>query len=377
MSSTLLSNPHVSSDTDDLIRYDRWFLAEEPFLRMLTFERKRTERSHRRFVLMLLESDNLLKDGNSANTFQNILSALFHSTRETDLKGWYKTGSVIGVIFTELGASEGRAVANALLTKIFNAFSRSLSIEQINEIRVSFHLFPEDAGRSADSALYPELQNGCGAKRGAHLLKRSMDIAGSIAALILLSPVLVLIAVLVKMTSKGPVLFRQQRIGQYGRRFTFLKFRSMYVNSDQTIHEEYMKALISGTNGTSKSNGTQHAVYKMANDPRVTPLGRLLRRTSLDELPQFLNVLGGAMSMVGPRPAIPYEFQRYDIWQRRRVLAVKPGITGLWQVQGRSRVTFNDMVRMDLRYASSWSLWMDLKILLRTPAAVLSGSGAY
>ncbi len=117
--------------------------------------------------------------------------------------------------------------------------------------------------------------------------------------------------------------------------------------------------------------------FKLTRDPRVTPIGRFLRRTSLDELPQFFNVLLGEMSLVGPRPPIAYEFEAYDIWHKRRLLAVKPGITGLWQVKGRSRVTFDEMVRLDLRYASSWSLWLDIKILLETPRAVIGGVGAF
>src|SRR2546422_5417446 len=125
----------------------------------------------------------------------------------------------------------------------------------------------------------------------------------------------------------------------------------------------------------SETNG--RAIYKLTNDPRLTRLGRFLRKTSLDELPQFLNVLRGEMSMVGPRPPIPYELEAYDIWHRRRLLDVQPGITGLWQVSGRSRLPFDDMVRLDLKYARAWSLWLDLKILLRTPHAVFSGEGAY
>jgi lipopolysaccharide/colanic/teichoic acid biosynthesis glycosyltransferase len=164
------------------------------------------------------------------------------------------------------------------------------------------------------------------------------------------------------------VLFQQQRVGRYGKRFTFLKFRSMYVANDHAIHEEFVKTLIAGA---------KKPVYKLTNDPRITPIGRFLRKTRLDELPQFLNVLRGQMSLVGPRPPIPYEVEVYDIWHRRRLLEVKPGITGLWQVMGRSRTTFNEMVRLDLYYARSWSVWLDLKILWRTPRVVFMGDGAY
>jgi lipopolysaccharide/colanic/teichoic acid biosynthesis glycosyltransferase len=354
-------------------------LDQELFLRMLCLERKRAERSSRRFVLMLLESDRLLKVDNDEPLSQKILHALAHSTRETDIKGWYEEGSVIGIIFTETGAAEGTAVARVLLTRITHVLCSTLRIADMNEIRLSFHVFPEDTDSQdpctlASSPFYPDLR--LNKKSTSRFLKRSVDIAGSLFVLILLSPVLLIIAVAVMLSSRGPSLFRQKRVGQFGKTFTFLKFRSMYVCNDDTIHKQYVKRLIAGTTEADLATG-QANVYKLTNDPRITPLGRLLRKTSLDELPQLLNVLRGEMSLVGPRPPIPYEFECYSIWQKRRLLTVKPGITGLWQVGGRSRVNFDDMVRLDLKYASTWSLWMDIKILLRTPRAVFSGNGAY
>jgi lipopolysaccharide/colanic/teichoic acid biosynthesis glycosyltransferase len=189
------------------------------------------------------------------------------------------------------------------------------------------------------------------------------------------SPLLLAIAIAVKLSSRGPILFRQQRVGQYGRNFTFLKFRSMYVNNDNSVHQEFVKKLIAQDGATPAQEG--QGVYKLTNDKRITRIGGFLRRTSLDELPQLFNVLRGDMSLVGPRPPIPYELAAYQTWHRRRVLEVKPGITGLWQVTGRSRVKFDEMVRLDLRYATNWSPWLDLKILLKTPLAVIKGSGAY
>jgi len=173
------------------------------------------------------------------------------------------------------------------------------------------------------------------------------------------------------------VLFRQQRVGQHGECFTFLKFRSMYVNNDQHVHQKFVTELIANQTAPELSDKKSDGVYKMKNDSRVTRVGKFLRRSSLDELPQLLNVFTGEMSLVGPRPAIPYELAAYQTWHRRRVLEAKPGITGIWQVAGRSRVQFDDMVRMDLRYAMAWTPWLDLKILLRTPLAVIRGSGAY
>jgi lipopolysaccharide/colanic/teichoic acid biosynthesis glycosyltransferase len=150
----------------------------------------------------------------------------------------------------------------------------------------------------------------------------------------------------------------------------------MYSNNDPKIHREYVEKFIAGKAAEARSDSGS-VVYKIMDDPRITPVGRLLRKISFDEIPQFWNVLCGDMSLVGPRPPVAYEFRVYDIWHRRRVLEVKPGVTGLWQVSGRSRTSFDDMVRLDLRYSQSWSLWLDLKILAATPRAVLTGDGAY
>jgi lipopolysaccharide/colanic/teichoic acid biosynthesis glycosyltransferase len=183
-----------------------------------------------------------------------------------------------------------------------------------------------------------------------------------------------LIAALVKMKSPGPVFFRQVRVGQMMKPFTLLKFRTMHVGATHTIHHEFVSSFIKS--GVQAQEAGRTGLYKIANDPRVTPIGRILRKTSLDELPQLWNVLCGEMSLVGPRPPLHYEVEQYQPWHRRRVLEAKPGITGLWQVAGRSRSTFDEMVRLDLRYARACSLWTDLKILLATPAAVIAGKGA-
>jgi lipopolysaccharide/colanic/teichoic acid biosynthesis glycosyltransferase len=347
---------------------------------MLLLERKRSERSGRAFVLMLLKSTRLLRNGNQG-ALDKVMLALAHSTRDTDTKGWYEERSTIGVIFTELGPNaDGKSVADALLSKITKALSSTLSISEINEVGISFRIFPEDwggrvSGDDVESTFYDGLFRENDRKPVSKAIKRSIDIAGSLAALTFGLPLFLIIALAVKLTSRGPVFFRQERIGQYGRKFGLLKFRSMYVANDDAVHRDYMKRLIHNENGCNQSPGAQ-STYKLVGDRRVTPIGRFLRRSSLDELPQFINVLKGEMSLVGPRPPLRYEVEQYHVWHRARLLAAKPGITGLWQVQGRSRVTFDDMVRMDLKYASTWSVWLDIKILLRTPQAVLSGSGA-
>jgi lipopolysaccharide/colanic/teichoic acid biosynthesis glycosyltransferase len=294
--------------------------------------------------------------------------------------GWYQDGSVVGVMFTEISVEDRAQILSTMMTRVSETLRHHLSSEIFSRISISFHLFPEEWSheglqRPSNPMLYPDLDRRDDSKRVLATVKRMMDIAGSVAALIAFSPVFLAIALAIKLTSNGPIFFRQQRIGQYGVPFTFLKFRSMRVNNDASIHKEYVRQLIAGqADSKSKSNGT--GIYKLTNDNRITKIGGFIRRTSLDELPQFLNVLLGEMSLVGPRPAIGYEVEAYDTWHRRRVLEAKPGITGLWQVEGRSRVKFDDMVRLDLRYANNWSPWMDVKILLKTPAAMLFTEGA-
>ena len=205
-------------------------------------------------------------------------------------------------------------------------------------------------------------------------VKRGQDLVFSLALLILLSPLFLVIAVLVKCGSRGPVFFPQVRIGHRMKPFRMFKFRTMRCDADPKLHHDFVSAFIKDRNRHDEP-GTSR-VFKLVNDPRVTPVGRILRKTSFDELPQLWNVLRGDMSLVGPRPPLPYELEQYQPWHCRRVLEAKPGMTGLWQVSGRSRTTFDEMVRLDLRYARTRSLWADIKILLATPAAVISGKGA-
>jgi len=257
-----------------------------------------------------------------------------------------------------------------------------LNANHVENLEISIYSYPQswkDGGVTItfDPVLYPDLFDLDESKKTSLLLKRLIDIVGSVFALILLAPIFAMLAALVKLTSKGPVFFRQQRLGQFQVPFAFLKFRSMYVTTDAEIHREYVKNFIAGRAEPNSTGGQQRRVYKITNDPRVTWIGRFMRRTSLDEIPQFWNVLVGQMSLVGPRPPIGYEIEEYEIWHRRRLLEAKPGITGLWQVHGRSRTTFDEMVRLDLRYSRMCSPISDLKILLQTPRAVFSGDGAY
>ena len=203
-------------------------------------------------------------------------------------------------------------------------------------------------------------------RRGYPLVKRILDVVGGTLALALALPMLAVVAIWIKYDSPGPVLFRQVRVGRDGKRFTMYKFRSMRSDADETIHREYFLQLLKAQQA---DQGT--TVFKVPRDPRVTRAGAILRKTSLDELPNLFNVLRGEMSLVGPRPAIPYEVDAYDPWMRRR-LEVRPGITGLWQVRGRSRLSVEQMLQLDVEYVHRQSLLLDLWILLLTLPTVLA-----
>lgn len=209
----------------------------------------------------------------------------------------------------------------------------------------------------------------------AQLLKRAMDLLVSSVLLTALSPLLLLLALIIKLDSPGPVFFIQERVGLNGRIFRMIKFRSMRTDCDDAEHKKYLQELIKGnTAHTLDEDG--NPVYKIMDDPRITKVGNFIRKTSLDELPQLINVFRGEMSLVGPRPPIQYEVDEYEDWHVRR-LNIRPGITGLWQVSGRNRLTFEEMVQLDIQYIERWSLLLDFKILLRTIPVVLKLDQAF
>ena len=374
---TLSAGPFSGTATD----HDREILNQEAFHRVISLERRRTERSRKPFVLMLLDMGDRLHSEATGKSLTKLLGAVSLCTRATDVAGWYKTDSVIGVMFTEISLEDRKTIVSTMIARVSDILRKHLNLEQFSQVSVSFHVYPEDWGQDSvkpsNPVFYPDLTRLAETKRASGTMKRMMDVIGSIIALICAFPLFVMIAVAIKATSKGPIFFRQRRIGQHGQPFVFLKFRSMFVGNNAGIHKEYVQQLIAGKAERQPSNGNGNGVFKLTRDPRVTKIGSVLRRTSLDELPQFINVLKGEMSLVGPRPPVPYEVEAYDLWHRARLLEAKPGITGLWQISGRSRVTFDEMVRLDLRYARSWTPWMDVQILLRTPGAVLLGEGAH
>jgi lipopolysaccharide/colanic/teichoic acid biosynthesis glycosyltransferase len=353
---------------------------ERIFQAMLALERRRAERSRQSFFLVLFDSTCVATDQRIADFPEQFVSAVSGAIRESDLIGWYEGRTVLGVILTGVDDDGNSRIEEVLHDKMLQSMHESLGYDVASQLTITVHVFPErwDKGstnRKSDVKLHPDIA--APKKRFSGMLKRVIDVVGSAIFLLIHSPVLLVVAAAIKLTSKGPVIFKQERLGQFGKSFHCLKFRTMYANNDPKIHQDYIQNFIAGKTEQKKQNGPGSPVYKITNDPRVTPVGRFLRRTSLDEFPQFWNVLRGEMSLVGPRPALLYEFEAYDIWHRRRVLDVKPGVTGLWQVFGRSRTSFDDMVRMDIRYCQRWSIWLDLKILLATPLAVLVGHGAY
>jgi lipopolysaccharide/colanic/teichoic acid biosynthesis glycosyltransferase len=207
-------------------------------------------------------------------------------------------------------------------------------------------------------------------------LKRALDVLLAGLALLAVSPLFLLFALLIKRSSPGPVFFVQERLGRDGRPFKFYKFRSMMHNSDDAIHRQFAAMFIAGDESGCAASNSGEKVFKLKRDPRITPIGAFLRRTSLDELPQLINIVKGEMSLVGPRPPIAYEIENYQPWHMERLKAV-PGLTGLWQVSGRSSVSFDDMVRLDIRYINEWSFRRDLAIIAKTVPVVLRGTGGY
>ena len=350
-------------------------LGEEVFEALLVRERKRSERSNRPFVLLSLKGAGVL-DPAVSRAGKAVIEALVAGTRGTDVIGWINQPTAIGVMFLEIGAAQPPQAVEALRTRLWAELARRLDAKMLGQVSLEFRTFPEGKGdhggsgpRSIDPVFHPDVTETERKRRVSDRIKRFLDVLISLALLIGLSPWLLLTALAVRWTSPGPILFRQVRIGKMGTPFKMLKFRSMYVDASENTHKEFISKYI-------KESCRVEMPAKLTNDARITPIGRFIRKTSLDELPQLWNVLVGEMSLVGPRPPLPYEMEQYAPWHIRRILEAKPGVTGLWQVTGRSRTTFDEMVRLDLRYARKRSLWTDVKILLRTPAAVIGGKGA-
>lgn len=360
--------------TEPIFPQSESFYSEEAFRRKLMQERKRAERSQKPLLVMLVNAGYLGENQRRESITHALREAISCCVRETDICGLANSGRMIGVILTEVAPEKVESAKTVVAGKARAKLEEIFENDVAGNITVTFRVLPESGGkRSAfDMMFFPEIDaKGPGDAVG-RMLKRAIDVFGSFAGLILLTPAFAVIALVIKLTSQGPVFFTQDRVGCNGKKFKLFKFRTMFVGNDDRIHREYVKKLIKGELGEE-----QNGVFKIKGDPRTTPVGKLLRKFSVDELPQLLNVLKGDMSLVGPRPPILYELEEYWGWQRNRLIGWKPGITGAWQVSGRSSTTFDQMVRLDLRYLNGWSVLLDLKILGLTPIAVLKCRGAY
>jgi exopolysaccharide biosynthesis polyprenyl glycosylphosphotransferase len=286
---------------------------------------------------------------------------------------------VLGTLDDLATVAAARNIEDAVVTLPLRAHSRLVEVcHAMQESGIRVHVVPDLFTLSFPSATLdgfggiPVIDLGQPGIQGVRrIFKRTFDVLITSIILVFALPIMAIVALAIKLDSRGPVLYRQKRIGEQGQTFFMLKFRSMYVNNNDAIHREYVKKLIQ--ENTSLPNGA--GSLKMERDPRITRVGQFIRKTSLDELPQFFNVLRGEMSLVGPRPPIPYEVEVYQKWHTRRFEAI-PGITGMWQVYGRNRVSFDEMVRMDIDYIERQSLWLDIKLLIQTPLVLLTGRGA-
>ena len=340
---------------------DEEVVSGPEFRRELEREKRRAERSQRALSLTVLRVP-------SEDDAGGLVAGLLAVKRETDLVGWLDAAT-LAVLCVDTNA-QGREGFLRKVTKL--TAGRGVAMDAAT--------FPE--------ALFERLARGCAAdvdaqaerliageaESAGYAGKRIFDCLFAALALFVLAPLLLLVALAIALDSPGPAIHRQKRLGRGGVPFTFYKFRSMWSDVDHRIHRDFVLGLIRDGDAQPAPPGSDP--YKLSGDARITRVGRFIRKTSIDELPQLFNVLRGDMSLVGPRPPLPYEAANYEPWHLRRILGIQPGITGLWQVEGRSRVGFNEMVRMDLRYLRKCSFGLDLRILVRTVRVVLTCYGA-
>jgi len=351
------------------------FLLKDIFRKIIDRERNRANRTGEIFSLVayLLEDED-----NKRDALERLACTLSSNMRSIDAAGWLDLHHV-GVLLPETDSGGAQLFAKKIEQElhhagvlfgyeIFTYPSECLSDPE----RISLHSRNTNATSIQTGGSTRNLANTqcrpdyifCLTRK---VLKRGFDIVGSAIIILLLSPLFLLVALYIKAVSPGPVFFRQQRIGYGGQPFTFLKFRTMKPGSDSSGHQAYLASLI---HGADEQAGVEAPMTKLDHDPQIIRGGNVLRKSCLDELPQLFNVLRGDMSLVGPRPPIPYEVKEYHSWHRGRFDAL-PGMTGLWQVSGKNKLTFKEMVRLDIRYARNRSLWMDIKILFRTPLAIM------
>jgi len=344
-------------------------LPKSQFFRQLQLEKRRTDRSKAPLSMIVFHTG--AADRQRIQTLKHLADVLQRSKRETDILGY------LGEHRLALLLPDTNGVGVETLTRNLSGRAGDLKYS------TSSGTYPDQlfdsllAPQKAPTEIFPLLiEDSPQTSTVSALLKRAVDLAGATALIVLLSPLMVAAALAIVTTSPGPIIFRQVRLGRRGAPFVFYKFRSMVTNADDQIHREYVQSLIDGKHREFNQGNPENPFYKLRSDPRITRFGAVIRATSIDELPQLFNVVKGDMSLVGPRPPLLYEAEKYQSWHLRRILDIRPGITGLWQVEGRSRTSFDDMVRLDLRYIRNCSPWLDLRILLKTVLVVLRRDGA-
>ena len=290
---------------------------------------------------------------------------------------------VLGNLNQIIDLSEKLQIQDAVIALPLRAHKRIIEIaKNLQNTSVHVHIIPD-----LFSLLFPNASlDGFGGipvidlgkpgiSKNQRTLKRVFDVLSTTLVMLFATPIMLMVAILIKIDSPGPVFFKQKRIGENKIPFNIYKFRSMRFDTDDDLHKTYVRRLISENISPQQQNGTEVKSLKIEKDPRVTRVGHIIRKLSIDELPQIFNVLRGEMSLVGPRPPLPYEFEIYQDWHMYRLIA-PPGITGLWQVKARNQVSFDEMVRMDIEYINNYSFWLDIKLLLKTPWALINTKGA-
>jgi lipopolysaccharide/colanic/teichoic acid biosynthesis glycosyltransferase len=344
--------------------------SSKEFRTLLERERARSNRNGREFSVVVFYLDNLNHHNEELVHFIHVLTNRIRSTEEI---GWLKENESIGIILPDTAFDGAKNLAHELCVLIKRSSTPpahkvySYPRHWFLDIHKGSHQSGEKKTASnLDSAkiqISKKSLNGLEPSLAPQIpvWKRIIDITGAFVGLILLSPVFLFIAILIKTVSPGPVFFKQERIGFLGRPFIFWKFRTMKTHTDPSLHQEHVSKLMN--NGTPLTKLDEH-------DPRIIPFGKIMRKSGLDELPQLINVFRGEMSLIGPRPDLPYAIGQYMPWQKKREEAL-PGLTGLWQVKGKNRTTFNEMVRLDINYVEKRSFWLDLNILLHTVPAII------
>jgi lipopolysaccharide/colanic/teichoic acid biosynthesis glycosyltransferase len=402
-------NNHKNHNNLFQVELDGFLLQQEHFLARMRQEWLRSERSGLPLSIVIIDVNGVLgflaqMNGAAARPFlRNLASVLKHSTRESDVKGWYKAGKIalLAPDTSEFGAEvlaknlTGNLLSNSHIIPHFREkdLRRFISFSTLDNGIERPPAPPQDTtgDNLKDSALDRREKDHRNSSRMTgmsdklfslkthkthhEIIKRILDIVMALTLMFLSSPILLISSLLVKLDSPGPILYKQRRVGKKGKKFSFYKFRSMHHNCDQSIHQQHIANLMCKTAGLSCIGNNGETSYKIIDDSRITRFGRFLRNTSIDELPQLINVLKGDMSLVGPRPHPVYEVDLYYSWHRHR-LQVKPGITGLGQISGRYNRDYEDVFRLDCQYLKQASLFQDLKILFKTIPAVLVRRGA-